>query len=79
MFIRVKVGPKSLAGGTTMANQENYVREIKIIVTKIAKATHGGDWQTGRSCERQDLILVSEGLQCTNCGKVMPGLAGRKN
>ena len=30
--------------------------------------THGGTWPITRSCTAQDLIAVSGGLQCTNCG-----------
>lgn len=30
-----------------------------------------GPWKTERECQRQDLFLVREGLQCANCGAVI--------
>lgn len=35
--------------------------------------TCGGPWKPCRPCNAHDLILVSEGLQCGNCGAVNPG------
>ncbi len=34
--------------------------------------THGGTWAVRRSCNANDLILIKEGVQCTNCGAYSP-------
>jgi hypothetical protein len=31
----------------------------------------GAKWSSFRSCHCQDLILVSEGVQCANCGALV--------
>ena len=46
---------------------------MKITVKKyeITRVTCGGDWPTTKDCAIGDLITVDEGVQCSNCGKLV--------
>lgn len=44
---------------------------IKISRFEVVEVSvHKNKWAVKRSCEARDLIGISEGIQCTNCGAV---------
>ena len=44
------------------------MKQIKTVHTTIKNVCDDHKWPVIRSCVANDLILVAEGVQCSNCG-----------